>query len=65
MDAVDQLALDGIHKCTLGTHEKSEFVDWLMYYHFFEEDWILQLLYQLVSEEIFAVLTQLQNYKMW
>jgi hypothetical protein len=38
MDAVDQLALDGIHKCTLGTHEKSEFVDWLMYYHFFEED---------------------------
>jgi len=65
MDAVDQLASDGIHGCTFGAHENSDFIDWLMNYNFFKEDWIIQLLYQLVSEEIFACLTQLQNYKMW
>lgn len=65
MDAVHQLASDGIHGRTLGAHEKREFIDWLMNYHFSEEDWIIQLLYQLVSEEIFAGLTQLQNYNMW
>jgi len=37
MDAVDQLASDGIHGCTFGAHENSEFVDWLMN-HFFKED---------------------------
>jgi hypothetical protein len=49
----------------LGAHENSEFIDWLMNYHFFEKEWITHLLYQLVSEEIFAGLTQLQNYKIW
>jgi hypothetical protein len=38
MDEVDQLAADGIHRCTFGTHENSEFVGWLMNYHFFKGD---------------------------
>jgi hypothetical protein len=59
MDAVDQLASDGIHCCTSGAHGNSEFINWLMNYQFFEEDCILQLLCQLVSEEIFAGLTRL------
>jgi hypothetical protein len=65
MDEVDQLASDGIHICYFGPHENSEFVDWLMNYHFFEENWTIHLLYQLVSEEIFAGLTKLQNYEIW
>jgi len=38
MSAMDQLASEGFHRCTFGPHENSEFIDWLMNYHLFEED---------------------------